>query len=77
MILLIVFVFDRLLNLAIINEDTVHWEGRRANELGSTDVHPYWYQRRPLAIYVEATAYALLALVKRERAHNPRKSVLH
>ena len=74
---LFLLIFNRLLNLAIYDGKTIHWEGRKANELGNTDIHPYWYERRPLAVHIEATAYALLALIERERAHNPRKDVLY
>ena len=74
--LLTVFVFDRLLNLAEYELETVYWKGTKAKELGHTDIHPYWYKYKPLAVHVEVTAYALLAFVERERARNPRKIML-
>ena len=73
---LFLLIFNRLLNLALYDDNTIHWEGRSAEELGNTDIHSYWYKRRPLAVHIEATAYALLALIERERPHNPRKDVL-
>ena len=70
-----IFCHNRLNSLRIRNEarKEIHWEGLNANQLGGTDIHAYWYQRKPLAVHIEATSYALLALIKREEANNPRK----
>ena len=65
--------FCRLKALKIERNGTVHWEGRSVAEIAGTDLHAYWYQQRPQAVYVEATAYALLAIIAKARTNNPRE----
>ena len=62
--------FFRLLGLKQYTDNMrqVFWRGHPGNDISGTDVHPYWYNRRPQAIDVEATAYALLAQIELVRA---------
>ena len=65
----------RLLAVSMEEEGKISWMGRSVNDIAGTDIHAYWYNRKPLAVHIEATGYALLGLMERERrTNNPRKS---
>ncbi|XP_076805082.1 complement C3-like isoform X2 [Clavelina lepadiformis] len=44
------------------------WRGRPASEIAGTDIHAYWYNAKPQAVDVEATAYALLTQIEMIKA---------
>uniref|UniRef100_H2YNV4 NTR domain-containing protein n=1 Tax=Ciona savignyi TaxID=51511 RepID=H2YNV4_CIOSA len=63
--------YERLQRLRQVDGNSyVHWKGRGAGEIEGTDTHDYWYVRRPQAIDVETTSYALLAHVQLAKSRN-------
>ena len=49
----------------------VFWKASDAGHIAGTDIHAYWYTRKPLAVDVETTAYALLAEITIAKFKNP------
>lgn len=63
----------RLLALRQTSEDGrfVYWKARPVGEIEGTGIHAYWYRKKPQAVDVEATAYALLAQIEYAKANSP------
>ena len=55
----------RLVGISRLTDDNrgVYWEVGTKDNLKGTDLNPHWF-RRPQALNVETTAYALLTLVE-------------
>ena len=50
------------------------WKGDPLAKVRGTNTHAYWYQRKPLAIDIEATGYALMSLINGVSAQGGEKT---
>uniref|UniRef100_F6U649 NTR domain-containing protein n=1 Tax=Ciona intestinalis TaxID=7719 RepID=F6U649_CIOIN len=68
---------QRLLGFQQLDDNSyVHWQAHSHSDIQGTDTHDYWYVRRPQAIDVETSAYALLAQVQQSDLDTTRSIAL-